>query len=31
MEKIMRCQNGFDDPRVTFYGEFFEIIFGFFC
>ena len=24
----MRCQNGFDDPRVTFYGGFFEIIFG---
>mgnify|MGYP000614368986 CR=1 FL=1 len=22
MEKIMRCQNGFDDLRVTFYGGF---------
>ena len=31
IKKIMRCPNGFDDLKVTFYGGFFEIIFRIFC
>ena len=30
-ENIMRCQNGFHDLRVIFYGGLIEIIFGIFC